>query len=66
MDLVMTMLVINLNHVLNNNLSGRLWRSCSLTAITLHVRTESYVNLRTPRPPVKTARPNLGYEIFRA
>jgi hypothetical protein len=31
----------------------------------LHVRTESYGNLRTPRPPVKKiARQNLGYEIF--
>jgi hypothetical protein len=35
-----------------------------LNAITLHVRTESYGKLRTPRPPVKTARPNLGYGKF--
>jgi hypothetical protein len=35
-----------------------------LTAITLHVRTESYGNLRTPRPPVKTARLNLSYGNF--
>jgi hypothetical protein len=30
----------------------------------LHVRTESYSKLSTPRPPVRTARQNLGYEIF--
>jgi hypothetical protein len=28
------------------------------------VRTKSYGNLHTPRPPVKTARQNLGYENF--
>jgi hypothetical protein len=58
--------MINLDHVLGSNLCQIRWESCSLTFIMLHVRTESYGNLRTPRPPVKTARPNLGHEIFRA
>jgi hypothetical protein len=30
----------------------------------LHIRTESYGNFSAPRPPVKTARQNLGYIIF--
>jgi hypothetical protein len=62
----MTLVMINLDHVLEVNLCQMLWESCSLTVIMLHVRTESYGNLRTPRPSVKTARQNLGYEIFQA
>jgi hypothetical protein len=30
----------------------------------LHVRTESYSNLRTPRPPVRTTRQNLGTKFL--
>jgi hypothetical protein len=62
----MMLVMINLDHVLGINLCQMWWEACSLTFIMLHVRTESYGNLRTARPPMKTARLNLGYEIFRA
>jgi hypothetical protein len=66
MDLVITLVVINLDRVLNIKLCEMSWRSCSPNFIMFALRTESYGNFCVPRPSVKTVRENLGYGSFRA
>jgi hypothetical protein len=62
----MTMLVINCGPCVEYQLMINVVEILLTDFSCLRMRTESYGNLRAPRPSVKAAKQNLGYGIFRA